>query len=160
MTNAELILKLVEMLIESEKKQQTEKATVHLKDKESENDRNSKRKLLTKEEIEEKVDDVIQNMKSEELIGIIDSALKRKEAINRQIKNPKYEKLMDRVRELKRINAEYKELTGEEMYQLYEVKDKKIEKKRNSKGELQYQSVSDLVKNIRNYLADYINIKA
>lgn len=144
---------------ESEK-QQTEKATVHLKDKESENDRNSERKLLTKEEIEEKVDDVIQNMKSEELIGIIDSALKRKEAINRQIKNPKYEKLMDRVRELKRINAEYKELTGEEMYQLYEVKDKKIEKKRNSKGELQYQSVSDLVKNIRNYLADYINIKA
>ena len=144
---------------ESEK-QQTEKATVHLKDNESKKDKNAKRKTVTEKELEEKVDEVIKNMKSEEIIDIIDSALKRKEAINRQIKNPKYEKLMERVRELKRINVEYKELTGEEMYQLYEVKDKKVEKKRNAKGELQYQSVSDLVKNIRNYLVDYINVRA
>ena len=136
----------------------TENTKVHLKDDDKE--KLSNKKVLTEEELEGKVDEVIKNMKSEELIDIIDSALKRKESINRKITNPKYEKLMDRVRELNRINSEYKELTGEEMYQLYEIKDKKVEKKRDKKGELQYQSVSDLVKNMRNYLVDYINIKA
>lgn len=135
-------------------KQKTEKPTVHLKD--NDNKKISK-KTITSEKLEEKVDNVIKHMKQEELVDIIEVALKRKESLNREIKNPKYARLMERVAELNKIHSDFKELTGEEMYQKYEAKDKKIHVKHDNSGEIEYQSVSEIVKSMRDYLVNYIN---
>ena len=131
-------------------KKPTEKATVHMKDTDG-------KRAITREELEKRVDNVIKNMNQEEIVEVIDTALKRKEAINREIKNPKYVKLMEKVKELKQINSDFKELTGEEIYKSYEVKDKKLVEKRDNDGEVEYQSVSDIVKDLRNNIVKYIN---
>lgn len=136
---------------------QAEKTTVHLKDSD---DRKPVKNTITNEQLEKTVDNVIKNMKQEELVDIIDSSLKRKESLNREIKNPKYAKLMERVAELNKIHSDFKELTGEEMYQKYEVKDKKIHVKHDYSGEIEYQSVSEIVKSMRDYLVKYINSEA
>ena len=135
--------------VEKDKKP-TERATVHIKD-------NDGKRAITREELEKRVDNVIKKMNQEEIVELIDTALKRKEAINREIKNPKYVKLMEKVKELKQINSDFKELTGEEIYKSYEVKDKKLVEKRDYDGEVEYQSVSDIVKNLRNNIVKYIN---
>ncbi len=72
-------------------------------------------------------------MSQEELVDIIDASLKRKGAIDREIKIQKYIKLMRRVEELNKINSEYEKLTGEEIYKQYEVRNNKRQPKRNKK---------------------------
>ena len=64
---------------------------------------------------------------------------------------------MRRVEELNKINSEYEKLTGEEIYKQYEVRNNKRQPKRNKNGKVQYEGVSDVVKDMRNYLVDYIN---
>ena len=145
--------KTVEGNAEEKDKKPQERVTVHMKD-------NDGKRAITREELEKRVDRVIKNMNQEEIIETIDAALKRKEGINREIKNPKYAKMMEKVKELNQINLDFKELTGEEIYQSYEVKDKKLQKKRDSDGKLEYQSVSDIVKNLRNSIVNYINANA
>ncbi len=142
--------KTVESNTEEKDKKSTERATVHMKD-------NDGKRAITREELEKRVDNVIKKMNQEEIVEVIDTALKRKEAINREVKNPKYVKLMEKVKELKQINSDFKELTGEEIYKSYKVKDNKLVEKRDYDGEVEYQSVSDIVKNLRNNIVKYIN---
>lgn len=131
-----------------------EKVQLHLKDREENRKRGN---IITKRELEKEIDDIIKNMNQEELVDVIDASLKRRGAINREIKNPKYIKLMRRVEELKKINSEYEKLTGEEIYKQYEVRDNKRQPKRNKSGKVQYEDVGNVVKDMRNYLVDYIN---
>jgi len=137
-----------------------EKTQLHLRDRLPGQDVNPIENRITKKELEQKVDNVLKNMGEEELIDVIESALKRKEAINREIRNPRYAGLMRKIEELKKLDDDYRALTNEPIYQLYQVKNKKIEPKRNNSGEIEYQSVSEMVTQMRSYIVDYINGKA
>jgi len=96
-------------------------------------------------------------MRTEELVDIINSTLKRKGAVIREIKNPKYRQLMEKVERLRALDDEYKELTGESAYKKYTEEDGKIVLKRDNDGNIEYMSISELVKTMRNHLVDFIN---
>ena len=141
--------------VTEEKENVTGKTTLHIKEQ------NEKpRKEITVEELDKVVDDVINDMETEELIDVIDAALKRKETIDRRIENPKLAKLMEKVQQLNNIHSTFKDLTGEEMYLKYKTKDNKIHKKLDDDGKEEYQSVSEVVKGMRDYLVRYINGEA
>ena len=141
--------------VTEEKDGETGKTTLHIKEQ------NEKpKKEITVEELDKVVDDVINDMKTEELIDVIDTALKRKEAIDRKVENPKLAELMKKVQELNNIHSTFKDLTGEEMYLKYKEKDKKIHRKLDDDGNEEYQSVGEVIKNMRDYLVKYINGEA
>lgn len=134
------------------------KNKVHLKeDKTREEENGPIKNVITKKELEEKVDRAMKKMKQEELVDVISSALKRKDAVHREIKNPKYIKLMEKIANLRKLDKDYEDLTGNSMYQKDTVEKGKIVPKRDMDEEVEYESISGLVKKMREYLVNNIN---
>jgi len=129
----------------------------HIREEENQGRTQQNQRTITKEQLERKVDEALNGMRTEELVDIINSTLKRKGAVIREIKNPKYRQLMEKVERLRALDDEYKELTGESAYKKYTEEDGKIVPKRDNDGDIEYMSISELVKTMRNHLVDFIN---
>jgi len=142
---------------EGENRETSEKATVHLKEEYGESkheEETSSKYVVTDEELEAKVDEALGQMKQEELIDVIEKALERKGAVNREITNENYAQMAGIIEELNANNEAYKKLTGNPMYhkQIYEKG--KIKSKTDKEGNIEYESLSNVIKSIREILVE------